>query len=98
LLWGTAERLLLIGVDVILDFGLWYRSQRDEFREKATKIGVSSKLYLVTCSPEDQLNRISKRNAELKDLNIFVDPTQLAEFAHKFETPTSEEGAIIIRT
>ena len=39
LMWDVASRVLTLGVDVILDFGCWVRSQRDEYRAKAEALG-----------------------------------------------------------
>src|SRR6266576_1103308 len=32
MLWDLAARILSLGVDVILEFGFWSRSEREEFR------------------------------------------------------------------
>src|SRR5579864_2345273 len=37
LLREAAARVLVLGVDVILDFGFWVRSQRDELRAKSSR-------------------------------------------------------------
>jgi predicted kinase len=98
LLWQLAERLVSIGVDVILDFGLWHRCERDDFRERAAKIHAPCRLYFVTCSLELQFRRIDKRNSEVKDKNTIISPAMLTEFCRQFEVPAAEEGATVINT
>ena len=39
IMWDVAARVLVLGVDVILDFGFWVRSERDEFRSRAQHLG-----------------------------------------------------------
>ena len=70
LLWELAERLLTLGVDVILDFGLWYRFEREDFRKRALSLGAQCKLHFVTCSPTVQERRIQARNMIAKDRNL----------------------------
>ena len=41
IMWDVAARVLVLGVDVVLDFGCWVRRQRDEFRSKAEDLGPS---------------------------------------------------------
>jgi predicted kinase len=38
IMWDVAARVLVLGVDVILDFGCWVRSQRDEFRSRTENL------------------------------------------------------------
>ena len=45
IMWDVAARVLVLGVDVILDFGCWVRSQRDEFRSRAQDLGADFKIH-----------------------------------------------------
>src|SRR5215470_12905053 len=47
LLWDVAARALILGADVILDFGCWARSQREEFRARAHQIGAEFKIHFM---------------------------------------------------
>jgi predicted kinase len=54
--------LVARGVDVVLDFGFWRRSLRDEVRERAAALGVSTRLYRLDCPDEEALRRCLARN------------------------------------
>ncbi len=38
-MWDVAARVLVLGVDFILDFGFWGRDEREEFRSHAKELG-----------------------------------------------------------
>ena len=39
--WELAQRLLVLGTSVVLEWGFWARSERDEKREAARTLGVA---------------------------------------------------------
>jgi len=59
------SRCLQLGLDVVLDFGLWSRQERDVLRAKIAALGALARLYRVTCSDGAAWQRIEKRNIEL---------------------------------
>jgi predicted kinase len=59
------SRCLQLGLDVVLDFGLWSRQERDVLRVKIGVLGAVARLYRVTCSDSVAWQRIEKRNTEL---------------------------------
>jgi predicted kinase len=91
IMWDVAARVLVLGVDVILDFGCWVRSQRDEFRSKARNIGADFKMH-VADAPEDVLfARLRARNQLQTEGTFFIPEAKLKEWIHIFEPPSSEE-------
>ena len=40
-----AEKVLISGVDVILDFGFWTRAERDSFVRKAHSLGAECQIH-----------------------------------------------------
>src|SRR5258706_3119675 len=42
--WELTQRLLVLGTSVVLEWGFWARSERDEKREAARKLGVAVEL------------------------------------------------------
>lgn len=54
--------LVARGVDVVLDFGFWRRSLRDEVRQRAASLGASTRLYHLDCPDEEALRRCLARN------------------------------------
>lgn len=54
--------LVARGVDVVLDFGFWRRSLRDEVRQRASLLGARTRLYRLDCPDEEALRRCLARN------------------------------------
>ena len=65
-LLSLSLQILESGVDVILDWGLWTRAQRDRLRAFYTGHGVENEIHYLRLSPEEWERRIRKRNAEQK--------------------------------
>ncbi len=91
LLWDVASRVLSLGVNVILDFGFWTRSERDDFRSRAKSLGVDFKIHFTYAPEELLLERLAERNAR-RPYGVFQIPeTSLKEWFLKFEPPSKEE-------
>ncbi|WP_135228969.1 AAA family ATPase [Deinococcus fonticola] len=41
LLWSIARRVLTLGTDVVLDYGLWSRQERDLYRARGAELGIN---------------------------------------------------------
>ncbi|MBS6196584.1 MAG: ATP-binding protein [Clostridiales bacterium] len=92
LMWETAEKLLVLGVDVILDFGCWAKEERDEFRRKAHKAGADFKLHYMECSKEELWKRLKERNKRVGVDSVFsITRENLEEWSEIFQPPTKEE-------
>lgn len=46
-LWCRAQETLRAGLSVVIDFGLWARSERDETRSVARDLGVGVELHYL---------------------------------------------------
>jgi predicted kinase len=91
LLWDVAARVLVIGTDVILDFGFWGRRERDDFRSRASKLGVEVKIHFLDVSEKRLLDRLAARNAQLPKYTFPLSETILKEWIQSFEPPSLEE-------
>jgi predicted kinase len=91
LLWDMATRVLVLGVDVILDFGFWGRSERDDFRSRAAELGVGFKIHFLDVSEEVLLERLAGRNANLPPDTFRLSEKDLKEYMLLFEPPAQEE-------
>ena len=91
LLWDLAAKVLVLGVDVILDFGFWGRSERDDFRSRAAKLGVDFKIHFLDVPEEMLLERLAARNAQLPQGTFRIPETKLKEWILLFEPPSQEE-------
>jgi predicted kinase len=61
--WATAMRVLQLGCNVVLDWGLWAREERDRYRSEAQAIGARVVLCLLEPSRQELLDRLERRNA-----------------------------------
>lgn len=91
LLWETAARVLVLGVDVILDFGFWTRSERDQFRAEAQTLGAGFRIHFADVSAEVLLERIKARNAQLPPGTFHIPETKLKDWMPLFEPPSPDE-------
>lgn len=91
IMWEVAARVLELGTNVILDFGLWAKEERDEFRSRATVLGASSELHFLDVSEEELLKRLAARNAHLPDKTFAIPEAKLKAWIQMFQTPTKEE-------
>ena len=46
-MWLVVARALTLNVNVILDFGFWSQSEREDFRSRATSLGASSEICFL---------------------------------------------------
>lgn len=72
LLW---PRCLEFGVDVVLDAGLWSRTERDAARQSARACGADVVLYRVNCPEHVARARLRARNASLDGDLLITDAT-----------------------
>ncbi|OEO29483.1 hypothetical protein VW23_026050 [Devosia insulae DS-56] len=93
LLWETASRALVLGVNVILDFGFWSRRERDELRAKARDLGVGFRIHFADATEELLLERIRARNNELPAGTFHIPEAKLKQWMGMFEAPTPDELA-----
>jgi predicted kinase len=92
LLWQLAERLLVLSVDVVLDFGCWAREEREHFRNRAAALGAGSRLYYLDVSEDELLDRLIRRNADLPADTFRIEPELLVQWARQlFQPPTPDE-------
>jgi len=91
--WETAVRALRLGVDVVLDWGLWALSERDDFRARAAALGVRAELVFLDVPLAELSRRLAARNAALPPATYRVTDADLSAYARVFEPPTPEEVA-----
>lgn len=89
------SRCLELGLDVVLDFGFWYRQGRDATRAKIAALGAEARLYRLTCPEDEAWRRIEKRNADLQGSLLIVRNT-FEVFKERFEPLDPDEARIEI--
>lgn len=91
LLLDLAMRVLELGIDVILDFGVWSRAEREEFRDRAATVGARSELHVLNVPLDELLTRLALRNREQQAATFRISEEQLLLWASAFEAPAEDE-------
>ncbi|MEW2396402.1 ATP-binding protein [Streptomyces sp. NPDC046862] len=60
--WAHAQQLLRLGQTVILEFGFWGRSERDEKRLRARGLGIPVELHYLRAPIDELGRRLEARN------------------------------------
>jgi predicted kinase len=93
-LWRLAQDALRLGLSVVLDFGLWARSERDELRAAARGLGVGVELHYLDVPIDALWRRIDQRNAEPPWDSYPISRAHLDGWAASFEAPDAAELAL----
>jgi predicted kinase len=91
IMWEMAERVLLLGVDVILDFGFWAKEERDHFRAEAKRLGVGFMIHYMNVNEEELFERLNNRNNNLPDGAFSIPIEKMKEYIPIFQPPGQEE-------
>ena len=86
-----AEILLKLECNVVIDWGLWARVERDKFRTSARRLGVSVVLCVCDVPVEDIRKRISERNANRGQGEFHISTADLERALHFWQPPTPDE-------
>lgn len=91
---SLAFALLEVDTNVVLDFGLWTRAERDRLRLTARERGHDRELRFVSAEVDELWERISRRNARPPWSQAPISRAHLDEWAEQFEPPTEDELAL----
>lgn len=84
-------RVLELGSNVVIDFGLWSRDERSALRHAAAALGASAEMRYVELTPTEQRMRLDQRLAEAPDTTWHITEEELVEWADHFDVPTPGE-------
>ena len=91
IIWDVARRVLVMGSNVILDFGFWDRKERDDFRNRAKNLGVTFKLHYMDVPHFELYRRLEERNKNPQE-GVFIIPKSYMDiFITAFEIPADDE-------
>ena len=96
-LLSLSLQILKAGTDVILDWGLWTRVQRDRLRAFYTERGVEYEIRYLRVDRAEWERRIRERNAgRAKDPSAYyVDEGLLRKVESLFEEPSPDETDVL---
>jgi predicted kinase len=86
--WELTQRLLVLGTSVVLEWGFWARSERDEKREAARTLGVAVELRFLDAPYEELVKRVVTRHAAG---GIAITEGHMERYRDGFQPPTKEE-------
>lgn len=97
-LLSLSLQILRTGTDVILDWGLWTRAQRDRLRTFWNGHGVEYEIHYLRIGKDEWERRIRSRNGkqENKPSAYFVDEGLLRKVESLFEEPSEDETDVIV--
>jgi predicted kinase len=84
-------RALELGVNVVIDYGLWTRDERSALRRAAADVGAAVELHYFELTPAEQRKRQNRRQAEAPHTTWPMSDEELAEWATRIEIPTPGE-------
>jgi predicted kinase len=88
--------LIRAGRSVVLDYGLWRRTEREDYKRLVQRAGGRWRLLYFPVDRDELLRRLTDRNRRQDANALAVTNTALDEFIARFEPP-SNEGEEIIR-
>jgi predicted kinase len=96
LAYDLAERIARMGIDVVLDFGFWSRTERDAIRARFSANSTAYAFYFFDV-PDDVLKeRIARRNANLPSGSYEITEEMFDLFSARFEPPGEDERVTMV--
>ena len=92
-----ANRLAVLGVDVVIEGAAWRRAERQLAAQRLAASGADLTLHWFEVPLDELHRRLARRNAALPPDTFEITDAMLTEFAGWFEPPTADEGWRIVR-
>jgi len=89
--WELAQRLLMLGTSVVLEWGFWARSERDQMREAARSLGVAVELRFLDAPYDELVRRVVARHDAG---GIDITESHMERYRSVFQPPTEDELAL----
>lgn len=82
------------GINVVLDWGFWTKTERDFAKEFYGSRGIEYEFHYISISDEEWYRRLNKRNKSIlakKSNSYYVDEGLAEKFKSLFEIPSKDE-------
>jgi hypothetical protein len=86
-----AIRALRLGVNVILDFGVWGKDERSALRSLAAEAGATCELVYLAVDTAEQRRRVGARLSDTPELTFQMSQGDLHRFGRLFQVPDQNE-------
>jgi len=90
LIW-LALSALRLGVDVVLDFGVWAKDERSALRALAASVGATSELVYLDVGEEEQWHRVQARSPTDASTTFEMTRADLDRWRQTFQPPDAAE-------
>lgn len=84
-------RALELGVNVVIDYGLWGRDERCALRQAAADRGAEVEMHYFELDPAEQRRRLEERQTQAPHTSWPMSDVELAQWAAKINIPTPGE-------
>lgn len=84
-------RALELGVNVVIDFGLWGRDERSALRQAAVDRGARSVVRYCSVSPGEQLRRLDQRWSDEPETTWPISAEEIDAWTRAMQVPTPGE-------
>ncbi|MEW2540333.1 ATP-binding protein [Micromonospora chalcea] len=84
-------RALNLGINVVIDFGLWGRDERSALRQAAADLGAAVEMRYFELPPAEQRRRLDQRQAEEPHTTWHMSDEELDRWAALISIPTEGE-------
>lgn len=84
-------RALELGINVVIDYGLWGRDERSALRQAAADRRAVVEMHHFELDPAEQRRRLDQRQAEAPHTTWPMSDEELAEWAAKIDVPRPGE-------
>jgi predicted kinase len=88
--WQVGQKLLALGLIVIIEWGTWGRSERNTLRTGARALGAAVELHYLAAPENVLFERIHRRGMERPPITR----ESLSRWCAAFQVPTEEELAL----
>ncbi len=98
-LFAKSLEIIANGIDVVLDWGFWTKTERDFAKDFYKSHGIECELHYIEISDDTWKYRLNKRNNEIlenKTKAYYLEYNRAWEFASMFEKPEPNEIDICI--
>jgi predicted kinase len=92
--WQLALLAVRLQCNVVVDWGVWSRAERDTCRKEARAAGARAVLCFLDVPFDALWDRVSRRNAALPAGTFEISRLDLLRWSKLFEPPTAEELAL----
>lgn len=99
-LYKKAMEINGLGINVILDFGFWRKSERQDLSTRLQAAGINFEWYYIDISDEDWASNIDLRNKAVEagqQQAYIIDEGLLKKLADAFQVPEPDEVDVWIK-